>query len=118
MTFEFTPLPRPLSADETVKDYAHRLEELGFDEMLIRKALLLSYKKLDLKSARIFNNYSDARIRYVTMIHRISPAKSHKALVKKLAASIGISEDEAEQSVSRYEEVGEMPFVPWTRPRK
>ena len=115
MGFKVIPVPPPLSIEDTAEGYAYRLEEIGFDEMRIRKALIEHFAPIGLRSAFIFDNLSDARIRYVTMIHGISPAKTHRALVKKLAASLGISEDDAERSVRHYERVGEMPFIPWTR---
>lgn len=115
MTFELVPVPPPLSADETAEDYSHRLEGLGYDEMRIRKTLLEHFMPINLNDTRIFNSQSDARVRYLTMIHH--PAHTHKRLVKKLVARLGISEDDAEHSVSRFEEVGEMPFIPWTRPK-
>lgn len=118
MSFEFVDAPAPLSTDETVEEYGHRLEDLGFDEMRIRKEILRHFSAVNLAEVRIFNNLSDARIRYITMIHELKPAKAHKGLVRKLAASIGISMDEAEQSVCRYERVGGMPYIPWTRPKK
>ena len=115
MSFEFVDAPAPLSTDETVEEYGLRLEYLGFDEMRIRKEILRNYSAIKLADVHIFNNLSDARIRYITMIHEISPAKPHKGLVKKLASSIGITMDEAEQAVCRYEQVGGMSYIPWTR---
>ena len=115
MSFEFFDAPTPLSADETVEEYGHRLENLGYDEMRIRKEILRHFSPINLAELRIFNIESDARIRYITMIHEITPAKPHKGLVKKLATSIGISMGGAERSVCRYEKVGGMPYIPWTR---
>jgi len=114
MTWKATPVPPPLSADEKISEYAHRLERIGYDEMRIRKEVARYFPRSRLNISHIFNELSDARIRYITMIHQISPKKPHKGLVKKLAASIGISEDEAERAVRRFEEVGELPFIPWT----
>lgn len=118
MDFWFVHVPPPISADETVKDYAHRLEELGFDEMRIRNEILRHYSETDLAGVRIFNTLSDARMRYITMIHEQTPAKPHKGLVRKLAASLGITTEEAEQAVCRYEESGGMSYIPWTRQKK
>lgn len=115
MGFEIVDVPAPISTDETVKQYGHRLEELGFDEMRIRKEILRHYAAINLTDLHIFNELSDARIRYITMIHELSPAKPHKGLVKKLAASLGITLDEAERAVCRYDEVGAMPYIPWSR---
>ncbi|MEO9818908.1 MAG: hypothetical protein ABJ370_14895 [Paracoccaceae bacterium] len=110
-------VPSPLSADETAVDYARRLEKLGFDEMRIRKEILNHYSPIDSLSIGAFNSLSDARVRYFTMIHELTPAKPHKGLVKKVASSLGISADEAERSVCRYEEVGGMTFIPWSSPK-
>ena len=114
MTIENTSVPSPISADEAVVEYGLRLQRLGFDEMRIRKEILRHFPSTDLNRNRIFNSLSDARVRYITMIHQLNPAKTHKGLVRKLAATISISEEEAEESVSRYKEVGGMSFIPWT----
>ena len=118
MSFEFVDVPPPVSKDETIEDYGHRLEELGFDEMRIRKELLRHYSETDLSEVRIFNHLSHARMRYITMIHERTPAKPHKGLVTRLAAAMCISMDEAEQAVCRYEEIGGMPYIPWTCRKK
>jgi hypothetical protein len=118
MTLKFMPAPPPLESGETVTEYGHRLEGLGFDEMLIRKKILQHFSRADLNETLIFNGLSDARIRYVTMIHQLNPKKPYKGLIRKLAASVGVSEDEAEISINRYGETGGLPFVPWSRSQK
>ena len=115
MSFEVVDVSAPFSADETVEEYGLRLEDLGFDEMRIWKEILRHYPTINLADVHIFNSQSDARIRYITMIHELTPAKSHKGLVKKLVASIGIAKNEAEKAVCRYEQVGGIPYIPWTR---
>jgi hypothetical protein len=116
MDYEYRPVPPPSSKDETVQAYASRLEELGYDEMRIKKEILKYFKGFNLSSMRLFHNLSDARIRYVTMIHLATPDKPYKGLVKKLSSSVGVSQEDAEHSVRHFEENGGLQFVPWHAP--
>lgn len=85
-------------------------------EMRIRAAALKHFKGVDLSTACLFHNLSDARIRYVTMIYQLNPDKPHKGLVKKLSASVGASQEGAELSVSHFKEIGGLRYVPWHAP--
>lgn len=113
MVSRFTRVPPPISTEETATQYAYRLERIGYDEMRIRKEVFRKFPGDIFEKSYIFNDLSDAGIRYVTTIHQLTPKKPRKGLVKKLSASLEISEDEAERSVRRYKKIGGLPFIPW-----
>ena len=109
----FTSVPVPAPRDEDIDSYALRLETLGFDEMRIRKEMLRHFSCAECEHCQVFDSTSDARLRYVSMLHDINPAKPAKGLVRKVKASLGISQEEAERAVARLQREGRLDYVAW-----
>lgn len=101
----------PPCAGESAFDYCKRLEDLGHEEMFIRKAMRHHFGLAIEDMGALFNSFEDARLRYLTMVNRMTPNRSDYSLAKKVSKSLGISEELASKWVSRFREGGEREFL-------
>ena len=94
----------PPHQGETVTAYAHRLEGLGAEEMLVRKALADHFDMPFAEMGAFFEAFETARLRHLTLLKRIHPNRTRYSLVKKVSKNLGISEERAEYWVKKYED--------------
>ncbi|MEL6377575.1 MAG: hypothetical protein AAFQ04_10330 [Pseudomonadota bacterium] len=101
----------PPDVGESKRDYCFRLQELGHEEVFIRKALAYHFHVETSEFSSFFNEFKEARLRHLTMLRLLAPQRNHYSMVKKVAKNLGISEELAERWVTRHEEIGDVPFL-------
>lgn len=101
----------PPNVGESKRAYCLRLQELGHEEMFMRKALAYHFHVDLAEHAAFFNEFELARLRHLTMLRHLAPDRNHYSMVKKVAKNLGISEELAELWVARHEETGEVAYV-------
>ena len=101
----------PPEVGESKRDYCLRLQDLGHEEMFIRKALAYHFHVEISGFSAFFNEFEQARLRHLTMLRRLTPNRSRYSMIKKVAKNLGISEELAERWVDRHVEVGEVPYI-------
>lgn len=101
----------PPEVGESARDFCARLQDLGHEEMFIRKALAHHFHLGISEMASLLNEFEPARLRHLTMLRRLAPNRSHYSMVKKVAKNLGISEELAARWVARHSEVGDVPYV-------
>lgn len=101
----------PPEVGESKRNYCLRLQELGSEEMFIRKALAYHFHVDVSEFSGFFNEFVEARLRHLTLLRQLAPQRTHFSMVKKVAKNLGISEELAERWVARHEEVGDVPYL-------
>ena len=101
----------PPEVGESKPNYCLRLQEFGYEAMFIRKALAYHFHVEISEFSAFFNEFEEARLRYLTMLRLLTPQRNHYSMVKKVAKNLGISEELAERWVTRHEEIGDVPFL-------
>ena len=101
----------PPEVGESKRDYCLRLQDIGHEEMFIRKALAYHFHVEVAEFSAFFNEFEVARLRHLTMLRQLEPNRSDYSMVKKVAKNLGISEELAERWVARHNEVGEVAYV-------
>ena len=85
----------PPRQSETLTVYARRLEALGAEEMLIRKALAHHFDMPLTEMSSFFEAFEMARLRHLELLCSV---------VKKVSKNLGVSEQRAVYWVKKYEE--------------
>jgi len=101
----------PPEVGESKRNFCLRLQEIGHEEMFIRKALAYHFHVEISEFSAFFNEFEEARLRHLTMLRLLAPHRNHYSMVKKVAKNLGISEELAERWVTRHEEIGDVPFL-------
>ncbi len=101
----------PPEVGERATDYCSRLEQNGFEEMFIRKALAYHLCMRVEEFGSFFNGFEQARLRHLTMLARMAPERAEYSFAKKVSKNLGISEQLASLWVARFREVGDVEYV-------
>lgn len=101
----------PPDVGESKRNYCLRLQELGHEEMFIRKALAYHFHIQVSEFSSLFNEFVEARLRHLTLLRQLEPNRTRYSMIKKVAKNLGISQELAERWVQRYEEAGDIPYV-------
>ncbi len=96
---------------EDSREYCRRLEENGYEEVFVRKALVAHYRHEIEGLGAFFEEFELARIRHITLLMDIHPNRSAYSLTKKVAKNLDLSEARARYWVGRFQEVGEVDYV-------
>ena len=101
----------PPDVGESKKDYCFRLQEIGHEEMFIRKALAYHFHVQLFEFGAFFNDFELARLRHLTMLRLLAPGRNEFSMVKKVSKNLGISEELAKRWVIRHQEVGDVTYI-------
>ena len=101
----------PPEVGESKRNYCLRLQDLGHEEMFIRKALAYHFHVQVSDFSAFFNEFEKARLRHLTMLRKLAPKRTHYSMVKKVAKNLDISEELAERWVARHHEVGDVSYL-------
>ncbi|MEP2890220.1 hypothetical protein [Tateyamaria sp.] len=101
----------PPQVGESKRDYALRLQEIGHEEMFMRKALAYHFHVEISEFSAFFNAFELARLRHISMLRLLFPNRNNYSLIKKVSKNLGISDELAELWVARHNEVGEVTFI-------
>ncbi|WP_299077687.1 hypothetical protein [uncultured Ruegeria sp.] len=101
----------PPKVGESATEYCARLEQDGFEEMFMRKALAYHLHMRGEEFGSFFNKFEQARLRHLTMLSRMAPKRSEFSFAKKVSKNLGISEQLASLWVTRFGEVGDVEYV-------
>ncbi len=101
----------PPQNEETALDYARRLEAMGHEEMLIRKALCDHFSMDMSVFAAFFDDLETARLRHISMIRDLEPNRTDYSMVKKIAKNLGLSDEQANMWFIRFQEIGRLPYI-------
>ena len=120
-TSQFTKImgiPNP--KDKDARTYCKTLEELGFDEVFIRKALMTVFELSFDDYTACFDDLERAKLKYMTLVVDLQrhPARTPEGLIKKVARSLGTSHEEAAEWIARVEASEDTTYLewfPWTR---
>ncbi len=96
--------------NEDRESYCRRLEADGYQEMYIRKALRCHFAMSIKEFGDFFEPFERARLRHITLLHRMHPNRTDYALTKKVQGSLEVSEERAAYWVKRFREVGEVDY--------
>ena len=88
--------------DETCQSYCKRLEDDGHEEMFIRKALRVHWGMELSEFGAFFEDYPEARMRHVEMLHKMRPTRTDYSFALKLAKNLGISQNQASVWIDRF----------------
>jgi hypothetical protein len=88
-----------LGEDET--SYARRLEREGQTELIIRKALRFHFKMKIEAFGLFFEDFELARLRELEALRRLSPTMTTYAFTRRVARSLGVTNERAEYWVAR-----------------
>jgi hypothetical protein len=97
---DYRSLPPAPKEDE--HQYALRLQNAGFDEMFIRKALRFHFQMKIEEFPTFFEPFLQARLKYVRLLAALRPDQADSQLVRRVARNLGIS---AEGALRLVEEV-------------
>lgn len=100
----------PPDVGESKRDYCFRLQEIGHEEMFIRKALAYHFHVPIHDLGAFFNEFELARLRHLTLLRLIAPGRTEYSMVKKVSKNLGISEELAKRWVMHFKEVGDVKF--------
>ncbi len=101
----------PPEVGESKRDYCLRLQEIGHEEMFIRKALAFHFHVQFSEFSAFFNEFELARLRHLTMLRHLASSRNEFSMMKKVSKNLGISEELAERWVIRHQEVGDVAFI-------
>ncbi len=87
---------------ETPVGFARRLESAGHDEMFIRRALRDNFELKLEGLGEFFDDFEDARLRHLKILHDLEPNRSEYSFAKKVSENLGISQDAAQEWVRRF----------------
>ena len=106
-------IPNP--KDDDAKTYCNTLEELGFDEVFIRKALMAIFDLSFDDCTVCFNDLERAKLKYIAMIvdQKRHPARTPEGLIMKVARSLGTSHEEAAEWIARVEASEDATYLDW-----
>lgn len=106
-------IPKP--KDEDAKTYCSMLEELGFDEIFIRKALMTIFELSYDACTACFNDLERAKLKYIAMVvdHQRHPARTPEGLIGKVARNLGTSHEEAAEWIARVEASEDANYLEW-----
>lgn len=93
------------------RDYCLRLQDMGHEEMFLRKAVAFHFHVQISELSAFFDEFELARLRHLTMLRLLAPNRSEFSMVKKVAKNLGISEELAKRWVVRHREIGEVSFI-------
>lgn len=101
----------PPEVDEDQMEYCHRLEEIGHEEMFIKKALAHHYKLGNAVFSIPFEDFAIARLRHITMIRLLQPNRSDYSMTKKIGKNLGLNDDQAKAWLNRFKKSGDVSFL-------
>ncbi|MEP1699209.1 MAG: hypothetical protein ABJJ69_21990 [Paracoccaceae bacterium] len=106
-------IPNPKG--ESAKNYCNTLEELGFDEIFIRKALMAIFELSYDTCTACFNDLERAKLKYIAMIvdHKSHPNRTPEGLIMKVARSLGTSTEEAAEWIARVDASEDLTYLDW-----
>ncbi|WP_170791404.1 hypothetical protein [Ruegeria lacuscaerulensis] len=97
----------PAQTNETSKEYAGRLQDMGFEEMFIRKALRYHFDIDTEQLPSFFEDFETARLRHISLIQRLKPQRTKRSMIMKIAKNLGCSDESAELWFERFQEQSE-----------
>lgn len=80
---------------ETLHAYCQRLQELGQEEMSIRKGASEHFGLSVNEMGEFFTEFREARLRHIRMLIEMEPNRTEFSLIKKVSKNLGISDEEA-----------------------
>lgn len=103
----------PLAQEDAVA-YCRRMEADGHGELQLRMAVRLYYN-LDLASlGAFFEEFPEARLRYVAMLVERSPTRSTYSLQIYVSRQLGVSSERAAEWIAQYHDRAGAPKAPPT----
>ncbi len=98
------------SSDESAQMYGKRLEENGYEEMYIRKALAYHFNMRGEQALSACENFQVARLRHITMLRRMFPNMTPYAFQRKVSKNLGLTDDMARHWIETFNKVGEVEY--------
>jgi hypothetical protein len=97
----------PPAPKENEHQYALRLQNAGFDEMFIRKALRCHFQMKIEDFPTFFEPFLQARLKYVRLLAALRPGQTDTNLARRVARNLGISAESARWLVEEIDRGGE-----------
>ena len=91
--------PLPLNG-ETLHSYCQRLQDLGQEEMSIRKGASKHFGLSINEMGEFFTEFREARLRHIRMLIEMEPNRTEYSLMKKVSKNLGIADQEAASLIS------------------
>ena len=93
---------QPPNKEEGIAAYAQRLTEFGFDESFIRMALGYYFDWNVEQEAEFFENYPEARLRFIELMDSEAPKRTDYSFAKRISKGTGLSNGKAIRWLARY----------------
>ncbi len=101
----------PPGNEEDQIEYCRRLEEIGHEEMFIKKALAHHYKLGNAVFSVPFDEFEIARLRHITMLRLLQPNRSDYSMTRKIRKNLGLDDDQAKAWLDRFKKSGDVSFL-------
>ena len=95
---------------ETPDAYCGRLQDGGYEEMYIRKALAVHFDFTVDVFADFFEDFEVARLRHITMLRRMFPTMIPYAFHKKVSKNLGLTSEKGHYWIKKFDEAGEVDY--------
>ena len=98
---------------EDIITYCERLEDMGYEEMFMRKAVRSHFGLAISELPELFEKFELARLRHITAIKclGLKYKRTREGFARKVAGNLGLSLEEAQLWVDRFNEVGPQEYI-------